>query len=78
MDVIDIVFDHLFLPCFRGRIVQDLPKLRNLDESEVSRVERLEAGYTLSSEEEESEDEEESHSTMAEGDSNQGNKLSWE
>ena len=48
-------------PCFffRGRIIQDLPKLRQLDGEDVTRVERQEAGYVVSDEEEDGEDEEE-------------------
>lgn len=39
------------LPDYRGRIVQDLPKLRQLDNESVTRTERLEAGYTVSDDE---------------------------
>lgn len=43
----------------RGRIIQDLPKLRQLDEQEVSREERQEAGYVVSSDSEHSSDDDE-------------------
>ncbi|XP_064617441.1 leucine-rich repeat-containing protein 46-like [Liolophura sinensis] len=41
------------LPDHRGSIIQELPCLRQLNGEDVSREERLEAGYCVSSEEEE-------------------------
>ena len=56
----------------RGRMIQDLPRLRQLNLIEVSKQERIEAGYTVSSSEDEEEEEEvEEESTS--GDQQQGN-----
>ncbi|XP_062588425.1 SH3 domain-binding protein 5-like [Saccostrea cucullata] len=46
-------------PDHRGRIIQDLPKLKQLDEVEISREEKLEAGFKTEREEKEDEEEEE-------------------
>ena len=43
------ICDVLPSPFYRGRIVQDLPKLRQLDGIEVTKTEKLEAGFQVSS-----------------------------
>lgn len=56
------------LPDYRGRLVQDLPKLRQLDNQSVTKTERIEAGYKVSDDDtssEEDDDEEETGVTRA-------------
>ncbi|XP_064647689.1 leucine-rich repeat-containing protein 46-like [Lineus longissimus] len=48
---------------YRGRIIQDLPKLQQLDGEDVTKVEKMEAGFVVSDSEE---DEEESGSSEEE------------
>ena len=43
----------------RGRILQDLHRLKQLDEVEITREEKLEAGFKTEEDEEEDEEEEE-------------------
>lgn len=43
----------------RGRIIQDLPKLKQLDEVEVTSEEKLEAGFKTEEDEDDDEDEDE-------------------
>lgn len=43
----------------RGRIIQDLPKLKQLDEVEVTSEEKLEAGFKTEEDEDDDDDEEE-------------------
>ncbi|KAL3832272.1 hypothetical protein ACJMK2_023931 [Sinanodonta woodiana] len=45
------------LPDHRGRIIQDLPRLKQLDEVEITKFEKKEAGHEVSSDSEEDEDE---------------------
>ncbi|KAK3596341.1 hypothetical protein CHS0354_038741 [Potamilus streckersoni] len=45
------------LPDYRGRIIQDLPRLKQLDEVEITKSEKKEAGHEVSSDSEEDEDE---------------------
>lgn len=45
-------------PDHRGRIIQDLPKLKQLDEVEVSSEEKLEAGFKTEEDEDDDDDEE--------------------
>ncbi len=42
---------------FRGRIIQDLPALKQLDGIDVSKMEKIEAGFQVSSSEEEGSEE---------------------
>ncbi|KAJ8313787.1 hypothetical protein KUTeg_008348 [Tegillarca granosa] len=42
----------------RGRIIQDLANLKQLDEVDITKQEKLEAGFALSSDDEEEEEEE--------------------
>ena len=54
--------DNLYIiypASFRGRIIQDLPKLRQLDGETVTKIDRKEVGYVVSSSEEEEEEEDE-------------------
>ena len=46
------------LDYFRGRLIQDLPNLRQLDGEQVTKQERMEVGYVVSSDSEEEEEEE--------------------
>ena len=46
----------------RGRILQDLHRLKQLDEVEITREEKLEAGFKTEEEEEEENEEEEEDS----------------
>ena len=56
MKIIFAISNLLLFPFYRGRIVQDLPKLRQLDGIEVTKTEKLEAGFQVSSSEEEESD----------------------
>ncbi|KAL5007300.1 hypothetical protein ScPMuIL_016106 [Solemya velum] len=56
-----IILNLKYNPCtkggdYRGRIIQDLPCLRQLDEEEITREEKLEAGFAVSSESSEEEE----------------------
>lgn len=44
---------------FRGRIIQDLPKLKQLDEVEVTSEEKLEAGFKTEEDEDDDDEEDE-------------------
>ena len=46
-----------FIVSFRGRIIQDMPRLKQLDLLEISKEEKLEAGFRQSSDEDSGEDE---------------------
>ncbi|CAH1788016.1 unnamed protein product [Owenia fusiformis] len=55
------------VPDYRGRIIQDLPKLRQLDGVDITKQDRRDVGYSVSSssEDEESEEEEEENNRMS-------------
>ena len=60
---------------FRGRIVQDLERLRQLDGADVTREERRDAGFTVSSSEDEDEEEEEEAGDGDKGKAKQNNSM---
>ena len=62
----------------RGRIVQDLPKLRQLDDEEVTKTERRDAGYVVSSSSGSEDEEEEEEPVVRRGTSTLGKCIEGE